>query len=80
MRRFYRFLFGLLWWVVLWMVLLVVNQLIFMILGRETSQIPGIYWIFLCVISLVAGFLISFSLTAPPRDSSVVPLHEEGAD
>lgn len=79
MRRLYRFLLGLLSGGILWVVLLVLNQIVLLLFRRETSQVSTIYWIFLCVISLAAGFLIAYALVAPPKDTSVIAVHEEDA-
>jgi general stress protein CsbA len=78
MRR-YRFLLGLLSGGILWVVLLALNQIVLLVFRRDSSQVSAFYWFFLCVISLVAGFLIAFALVAPPRDTSVIAVHEEDA-
>lgn len=79
MRRVSRFLLGLLSGGILLFVLMVINQLVLMFFHRENFPVSIIYWIFLCVISLTAGFLIAYSLVAPPKDTSVIAVHEEDA-
>jgi|GEM_PF-4783841 len=79
MKRLYRFLLGLLSGGILWVVLLVINQIVLLLFHRDTSQVSAIYWSFLCIISFTAGFLIACALIAPPKDTSVIDVHEEDA-
>jgi general stress protein CsbA len=79
MKRLYRFLLGLLSGGILWIVLLVISQIVLLLFHREIYQVSTYYWIFLCLISLTAGFLITYALVPPPKDTSVIAVHEEDA-
>ncbi|MFH0802037.1 MAG: hypothetical protein V2A78_06580 [bacterium] len=79
MKRLYRFLLGLLSGGILWVILVGLSTLILPAFGRDFNQVPTLYLFFLCAISLVAGFLIACALVAPPKDTSVIDVHEEDA-
>jgi len=77
MRLVYRILLGLITGGIIWVILLVLNQILLAIFHRSELQIPVIYWIYLCLISFISGFLISFSLIKPSEPSITVIKSEE---